>query len=81
MFSGGLSWEEVELDSLRRFLPHVNQPGLQPLQVLDLPVRDVYGAHWNVTGRQVPDADSPDTAVFQPGRNAGLPDRTAYDGG
>ena len=32
-------------------------------------VHDVYGGHWSLTGRQVPDARSPDEAVFLPGRN------------
>jgi 7-cyano-7-deazaguanine synthase len=30
---------------------------------------DLYDAHWSVTGEGVPDADSPDEAVFLPGRN------------
>ncbi|MGL4462912.1 MAG: 7-cyano-7-deazaguanine synthase, partial [Planctomycetia bacterium] len=35
----------------------------------DLPLRSVYGDHWSTTGRAVPDAASPDEAVFLPGRN------------
>jgi 7-cyano-7-deazaguanine synthase len=31
---------------------------------------DVYRNHWSVTGRAVPDADTPDEAVYLPGRNA-----------
>jgi len=65
----GLTWETIELDYLRRFLDAVRCPALQPLEVLDMPVRDVYGSHWSVTGRGVPDADSPDEAVFLPARN------------
>ena len=41
----------------------------KPLVVLDLPVADIYGAHWSVTGQDVPDGDSPDEAVYLPGRN------------
>jgi len=37
--------------------------------VLDQPIADVYGAHWSITGKDVPDAASPDEAVFLPGRN------------
>ena len=47
----------------------VNTAALQPLVVLEQPVADVYGPHWSVTGRAVPDADTPDEAVFLPGRN------------
>jgi len=66
---GGLSWEAVELDYLRRFLRAVQRPALHALQILDLPVRDLYGSHWSVTGQDVPDRDTPDAAVFLPGRN------------
>lgn len=34
-----------------------------------MPVTDLYGEHWSITGRNVPDADTPDEAVFLPGRN------------
>jgi 7-cyano-7-deazaguanine synthase len=64
-----LSWEEVEQNHLRRFLEAIRRPGLEPLHVLALPVADLYGNHWSITGRSVPDADSPDEAVFLPGRN------------
>ena len=40
------------------------------LVVLDLPLADLYDGHWSLTGRDTPDADSPDEAVFLPGRNA-----------
>jgi 7-cyano-7-deazaguanine synthase len=65
----GLAWEHAELDHLRRFLDAVAAPALRPLQVLEMPVADLYGTHWSLTGRDVPDADSPDEAVFLPGRN------------
>jgi 7-cyano-7-deazaguanine synthase len=65
----GLFWETAELAHLRRFLEHIACPALRPLVVLDLPVRDLYGAHWSITGQEVPDALSPDEAVFLPGRN------------
>jgi len=32
-------------------------------------VADLYGEHWSVTGRGVPGAETPDEAVFLPGRN------------
>jgi 7-cyano-7-deazaguanine synthase len=65
----GLHWENVELRYLRRFLKAIHTPALQPLHVLKLPVDDLYGAHWSMTGHAVPDADAPDAAVFLPGRN------------
>jgi 7-cyano-7-deazaguanine synthase len=65
----GLAWEEAELDHLRRFLDAVRTPALGPLAVLELPVRDLYGDHWSLTGQGVPGARTPDAAVFLPGRN------------
>jgi len=65
----GLYWEAVELEHLRRFLAVLAGPALRPLQVLELPVADLYGSHWSITGAGVPDASTPDEAVFLPGRN------------
>ncbi len=66
----GLHWQSGELPSLRRFLDAIASPLLRPLKVLDLPLADVYESHWSVSGNAIPDADSPDEAVFLPGRNA-----------
>jgi 7-cyano-7-deazaguanine synthase len=65
----GLFWETVELSYLGRFLAAVGCDALRPLTVLDMPVADLYGKHWSVTGEAAPDAGSPDAAVFLPGRN------------
>jgi 7-cyano-7-deazaguanine synthase len=65
----GLTWEAAELQHLHRFLEAVRAPALWPLVVLEMPVADLYPEHWSLTGRGVPDADSPDEAVFLPGRN------------
>jgi 7-cyano-7-deazaguanine synthase len=62
----GLRWEPAELRALRRFLRAARLPA--PV-VLDLPVRDLYGAHWSVTGKGAPGARSADAAVYLPGRN------------
>ncbi len=43
---------------------------LDELRVFDLPLADLYGDHWSIAGRDVPDAESPDEAVYLPGRNA-----------
>lgn len=65
----GLAWEAAELRSLRRFLEAIAAPSLRPLVLLDMPVGDLYGNHWSLTGKGVPDAGTPDEAVFLPGRN------------
>jgi 7-cyano-7-deazaguanine synthase len=65
----GLAWEDTEARHLERFLASLTVPGPNPLVVLDLPVADVYGTHWSVTGLGVPDETSPDEAVYLPGRN------------
>src|SRR5439155_17292579 len=65
----GLFWEGAELAHLRRFLAALERPGLRPLVVLEQPAADVYDRHWSVTGDGVPGADTPDEAVFLPGRN------------
>jgi 7-cyano-7-deazaguanine synthase len=67
---GHLAWEAHELRAARRFLAAVASPRLAELVVLDLPVADVYGDHWSVTGLDVPDAVTSDEAVYLPGRNA-----------
>jgi 7-cyano-7-deazaguanine synthase len=65
----GLSWEATELYWLRRLLASLRCPRLAPLRVVELPVASLYGAHWSFSGRRVPDARSPDRAVYLPGRN------------
>jgi 7-cyano-7-deazaguanine synthase len=65
-----LLWEAAELAAARRFLAAAAAPNLAELVVLEMPLNDVYGDHWSLTGRAVPDAASPDTAVYLPGRNA-----------
>jgi 7-cyano-7-deazaguanine synthase len=35
----------------------------------DMPLADLYGEHWSMSGADVPDDASPDEAVFLPGRN------------
>jgi len=64
----GLVWEEAELRCLRRFL-RASVIRHQPLTILDLPANDLYGAHWSTTGRSVPGTQTPDEAVYLPGRN------------
>ncbi len=65
----GLIWEKAELAHLHRFLEALQSPVLRPLTVLDVPVADLYGRHWSLTGVGVPAAGTDDAAVFLPGRN------------
>jgi 7-cyano-7-deazaguanine synthase len=73
----GLCWQAVERQALDRYLNDVSVPRLEPLTVLELPLADVYSDHWSITGRDIPEAGSPDEAVFLPGRNALLTIKTA----
>ena len=55
---------------MRRFLAEVRTgPGWNRLVVLDEPIADVYGAHWSTIGADVPGSETPDEAVYLPGRN------------
>ncbi len=65
----GLFWEKTELQYLRRFLDAVRTPALRSLSMLEMPVADLYGEHWSLTGIDVPAAGTPDAAVYLPGRN------------
>jgi 7-cyano-7-deazaguanine synthase len=65
----GAAWEATEFRFLQRFLKAMASQKLRPTVELALPVSDLYGSHWSVTGENVPDADSPDEAVELPGRN------------
>lgn len=65
----GLAWEAVELRYLHRYLQALQLPNIQSLVILDQPTAALYGKHWSTTGQQVPDASTPDEAVYLPGRN------------
>ncbi|MHB1035162.1 MAG: 7-cyano-7-deazaguanine synthase [Pirellulales bacterium] len=65
-----LTWQGEELLSLRRFLRAVSSWPVESLVILDLPLTDLYGDHWSVTGNGTPAANTPDDAVYLPGRNA-----------
>jgi 7-cyano-7-deazaguanine synthase len=65
----GFPWEAAEQHYLRRFVEGVERINIRPIQVLAMPVADLYGNHWSMTAHRVPDASSPDEAVYLPGRN------------
>jgi 7-cyano-7-deazaguanine synthase len=66
---GGLWWEAAELSALRTFLDAVKREALDSLVILEEPIADVYGSHWSTSGAGTPGAETPDEAVYLPGRN------------
>jgi 7-cyano-7-deazaguanine synthase len=69
----GVIWEAAELAALRRFIDSIAARAvgrLRELVLLNLPLEDLYGSHWSLTGHAAPDATTPDDAVYLPGRNA-----------
>jgi 7-cyano-7-deazaguanine synthase len=65
-----LVWQSAERVAAVRFLELISQPRLRLLCDLTLPLDDVYGPHWSVTGAEIPDALTDDVAVDLPARNA-----------
>ena len=65
----GHPWEDAERAALARFLDAVAEPRVSAIRDLALPMGDVYGAHWSMTGRGAPGWDAPDEAVELRGRN------------
>lgn len=62
-------WQQSELTAIAQFLARLDEPGLRELVVFDLPLEDLYGNHWSLSGNDVPDEQSPDAAVYLPGHN------------
>ncbi|MDE2900097.1 MAG: 7-cyano-7-deazaguanine synthase [Chloroflexota bacterium] len=73
----GLAWEDAEHAALVAFVRALGSPNVRPVTTLSVPVRQVYGRHWSVTGENVPGYHAPDEAVFIPGRNVLLLGLTA----
>lgn len=67
--ASGLYWQAEEQRAMARYLSRLAQPRLAELVTLQLPLQDLYGDHWSITGQNVPDAHTPDEAVYLPGRN------------
>lgn len=65
----GFAWERAERHHARAFLAAIKTQSLQSLQTIRVPMRDLLADHWSVTGKSVPDAQTPDEAVYLPGRN------------
>ena len=65
----GSAWETAELAALTSFIDALSNPHIAALTSLTVPVSDVYGEHWSLTGRDVPEYEAPDNDVYLPGRN------------
>jgi 7-cyano-7-deazaguanine synthase len=65
----GAAWQAEELAAIHRYLNALDSPRLKKPVTLELPLEDLYGDHWSITGRDSPDESSPDEAVYLPGRN------------
>ena len=65
----GLLWESDELRALQQFLEATRSMQREELRVIDLPVADLYGKHWSVSGRGVPGYDGAIDSNYLPGRN------------
>ena len=71
-FRVGLAWEDEELAALQAFIAALDSPNVRPVTILSVPIQPVYGDHWGITGRGVPDAGGDDSELFLPGRNVVL---------
>jgi 7-cyano-7-deazaguanine synthase len=73
----GLSWEPSEIASLKRFVRALRMENIEPLTILKLPMGDVSGDHWSVTGRKVPGYNATLASNYIPGRNLSLLSKTS----
>ena len=65
----GLSWERDELATLKRFVRALKLPNVEPVTALSLPMGDVSGDHWSMTGRKVPGYNASLSSNYILGRN------------
>ena len=65
----GLTWEAEERRAIENFVKALDNPNVQPLVDLSIPMQPFYGDHWGMTGIDVPKPGEADDAVFIPGRN------------
>lgn len=68
----GLSWEASELATLKRFLRALKSPNVEPVTALQLPMKDLAGDHWSMTGRDVPGYNAALSSNYILGRNLTL---------
>lgn len=65
----GCHWQAEEIAAVTEFIAAFDGGKIESLVELEMPVADLYGNHWSITGCAVPDDHTPDEAVFLPGRN------------
>ncbi len=68
----GLMWERHELATLRSFIRRLGMSNVHPVSVLQLPMGDVAGRHWSMTGRKVPGYRAALASNYILGRNLSL---------
>jgi 7-cyano-7-deazaguanine synthase len=68
----GLMWERYELAALRSFIRRLGMSNVHPVSVLQLPMGDVAGRHWSMTGRKVPGYRAALASNYILGRNLSL---------
>ncbi len=62
-------WAKAELHAAQSLFGAMASHRLEPLIVFDMPLRDLYGQHWSISGLDTPRAGTADDAVYLPGRN------------
>jgi len=67
--ASGCIWQAAEQLTLERFLAATDNHATLPLVELAVPLADLYGEHWSMTGSNVPDESTADEAVLLWGRN------------
>jgi 7-cyano-7-deazaguanine synthase len=65
----GLSWERDELATLKRFVRALKLPNVEAVTALNLPMGDLSGDHWSMTGRNVPGYNAALSSNYILGRN------------
>lgn len=73
----GLRWEPDELKTLRRFVRALELENVGPVTMLRLPMGDLAGDHWSMTGRKVPGYNAALSSNYILGRNLSLLSKAA----
>jgi 7-cyano-7-deazaguanine synthase len=73
----GLMWEASELRTLKRFIRALALANIEPLTMLSLPMGDLAGDHWSMTGRDVPGYRAALSSNYIVGRNLTLLSKAA----
>jgi 7-cyano-7-deazaguanine synthase len=73
----GLTWEKDELRTLKRFVRTLGMANVEPVTSLELPMGDLAGDHWSMTGRNVPGYRAALSSNYILGRNLTLLSKAA----